>query len=222
MELTDLIVEYIDICQIEGGPRGRYSRVRHKIDPKNHPPIMSKPYRYAPHIQAEVRKEVNEMLEQDVIRKSTSPWCFPVCMVPKAGSPGTYRFTVDFRRLNQICARDNFPIPNINDAPDNLGSSRPEYFSTLDLASGYWQINLKESSKPLTAFVTQDGLFEFNKIAFGLHNAPAAFQRAMLEVLRGLNWKSVLCYLDDIIIFNRTFSEHLRHLRQVCAFARPV
>ena len=126
-----------------------------------------------------------------------------------------YRFTVDFRWLNQICARDNFPLPNINDALDSLGSSRPEYFSTLDLASGYWQIDLEESSKPVTAFVTQDGLFEFNKMAFGLHNAPETFKRAMLKVFRGLNWKSVLCYLDDIIIFSRTFSEHLCHLRQV-------
>ncbi len=214
-DLTELIAEFIDICQIDGGPRGNYSGVQHRIDSNGHPPMRSKPYRYAPHIQAEIRKQVNEMLEQDVIRKSTSPWCFPVCMVPKAGSPGTYRFTVDFRRLNRICARDNFPLPNINDALDSLGSSRPEYFSTLDLASGYWQIDLEESSKPLTAFVTQDGLFEFNKMAFGLHNAPATFQRAMLEVLRGLNWKTVLCYLDDIIIFSRTFSEHLCHLRQV-------
>ena len=72
-ELTDVIIEYIDICQTEGGPRGNYLRVKHKIDPKNHPPIRSKAYRYAPHIQVEIIKQVHEMLEQDVIRKSTSP-----------------------------------------------------------------------------------------------------------------------------------------------------
>ncbi len=137
-------------------------------------------------------------------------------MVPKAGSPGSYRFAINFKKLNDICPRDNFPLPNISDALDSLGAAKPKYFSTLDLASGYWQIGLEESSKPLTAFVTQDGLYEFQRMPFGLHiNAPATFQRAMQEILRGLNWKFVLCYLDDVIIFSSSFSEHLSHLKQV-------
>ena len=113
-DLTDLIVAYIDICKIEGGQRGNYSRVRHTIDSKNHPPIRSKPlgmlHICKPRSENKLTKCYNE---QDVISKSTSPLCFPVCMVPKPGSPGTYRFTVDFRRLNQICAQYNFPLPNI-------------------------------------------------------------------------------------------------------------
>ena len=214
-EMNDLLTEYIDIFQVKGGPTGNYSGVKHEINTGNHPPIRSRPYRQAPHIQAEVRRQVGEMLEQEVIRESTSPWSFPVCMTPKAGAPNTYRFAIDFRKLNNICARDNFPLPNINDALDSLGSAKPNYFSTLDLASGYWQIGLEESSKAKTAFITQDGLYEFQKMPFGLHNAPATFQRAMQEVLRGLNWKFVLCYLDDVIIFSSSFSEHIRHLRQV-------
>jgi hypothetical protein len=214
-EITNLFHEYIDIFKVEGGPHGSYSGVKHEIKTNGHPPIRSRPYRYTPHIQAEIRKQVNEMLEQGIIKESTSPWCFPVCMVPKAGSPGSYRFAINFKKLNDICPRDNFPLPNINDALDSLGATKPKYFSTLDLASGYWQLSLTESSKPLTAFVTQDGLYEFQRMPFGLHNAPATFQRAMQEVLRGLNWKFVLCYLDDVIIFSNSFSEHLSHLKQV-------
>lgn len=215
LEITDLFAEYIDIFKVEGGPHGHYSGVKHEIKTDGHPPIRSRPYRYAPHIQTEIRKQVHEMLDQGVIKESISPWSFPVVMVPKAHSPGSYRFAINFKKLNDICPRDNFPLPNINDALDSLGAAKPKYFSTLDLAAGYWQIDLEESAKPLTAFVTQDGLYEFQRMPFGLHNAPATFQRAMQEILRGLNWKCVLCYLDDIIIFSNSFSEHLGHLRQI-------
>lgn len=126
-----------------------------------------------------------------------------------------YRFAIDFRKLNEITARDNFPLPNINDALDNLGSSNPQYFTTLDMASGYWQIGLEANLKSKAAFITQDGLFEFQRMPFGLHNAPSTFQRAMQEIFRGLNWKFVLVYVDDLIIFSHTFEEHLVHLRQV-------
>ena len=127
-----------------------------------------------------------------------------------------------FRKLNEISSRNNFPIPNINDTLDSLGVASPKYFSTLDLASGYWQIDLEENSKAKTAFIVQDGLFEFNVMPFGLHNAPATFQRAMQEVLRGLNWKFVLVYLDDIVLFSRNFKEHLSHLEQVLQRFRAV
>jgi len=214
-KITDLFREYIDVFKVKDGPHGNYSGVKHDIITNGHPPIRSRPYRYAPHMQAEIRKQVNEMLEQGICRESTSPWSFPVCMVPKASSPGSYRFAINFKKLNDVCPRDNFPLPNIGDALDSLGAAKPKYFSTLDLASGYWQIGLEESAKPLTAFVTQDGLYEFERMPFGLHNAPATFQRAMQEVLRGLNWKFVLCYLDDVIVFSSSFSEHLSHLRQI-------
>ncbi len=219
--LKDLLSEYVDVFQVEGGPRGHYAGVKHEIFTDNHPPIRSRPYRQTPYIQAEVRRQIKEMLDQDIIKESTSPWSFPVCMIPKAGTD-TYRFCVDFRKLNSICARNNFPLPNINDTLDSLGVAKPKYFSTLDLAAGYWQIDLEESSKPKTAFITQDGLYQFQRLPFGLHNAPATFQRAMQEVLRGLNWKFVLVYLDDVILFSSNFEEHLVHLRQVLERFRSV
>ena len=98
-EITNLFNEYIDIFKVEGGPHGDYSGVKHEIKTNGHPPIRSRPYRYTPHIQAEIKKQVNEMLDQGIIKESTSPWCFPVCMVPKAGSPGSYRFAINFKKL---------------------------------------------------------------------------------------------------------------------------
>ena len=133
-----------------------------------------------------------------------------MCIVPKAGK-NEYRFAIDFRKLNEITARDNFPLPNINDTLDILGSANPRYFTTLDLASGYWQIGLAEDAKPKTAFITQDGLYEFQRMPCVLHNATSTFQRAMQEIFRRLNWKFVLVYLDDLIIFSQTFDEHLSH-----------
>jgi len=195
-ELKQLISEYQDVFKTKDDPNGNYSGVEHEIL-TDHPPIRSRPYRQSPKVQEKIREQVNDMLEQGVIRESTSPWSFPVCMIPKAGS-NNYRFCIDFRKLNQVCNRCNFPLPNINDTLDSLGTTKPQYFSTLDLASGYWQINLSEKSKEKSAFITQDGLYEFNVMPFGLHNAPATFQRAMHEIFRGLHWKFILIYLDDI------------------------
>ena len=96
-----------------------------------------------------------------------------------------------------------------------MGAGKPNYFSTLDLASGYYQIGLEESSKQKSAFITQDGLYEFNVMPMGCTNSPATFQRVMQEVFRGLNWKFVLIYLDDVIVFSNSFNEHVDHLRQV-------
>lgn len=211
--LRNLISEYADVFQTKNGPRGRYTKIEHSIRTGDHVPIKCRPYRQPPHVQAEIRKQVNQMLDDGLIRESTSSWCFPVIMTPKPDN--TLRFCVDFRLCNQIVERDNFPLPNIDDALDSLGTGKPKYFSTLDLASGYWQIGVEEESKNKTAFITQDGLYEFNVMPMGLSNAPATFQRAMQEVLRGLHWKFVLIYLDDVIVFSNSFHEHLDHLRQV-------
>ena len=107
-ELKGLISEYVDIFQVEGGPRGHYSGVKHEIL-TDHQPIRSRPYRQTPRVQAEVRRQVKEMLDQNIIRESTSPWSFPVCMIPKAGT-NTYRFCIDYRKLNSVCSRCNWPL----------------------------------------------------------------------------------------------------------------
>ena len=120
---------------------------------------------------------------------------------------------MDYRKLNSFTRKDVFPLPRIDDTLDLLSQS--VYFTTLDLASGYWQVRMDEGSREKTAFTTYSGLYEFNVMPFGLCNAPATFQRLMETVLAGLTRKICMVYIDDILVFNRTLEDHLSHLKQV-------
>ena len=115
--------------------------------------------------------------------------------------------------MNSLTRKDVYPLSRIDDTLDLL--SRSAYFTTLDLASGYWQVKMNEESREKTAFTTYSGLYEFNVMPFGLCNAPATFQRLMETILAGLTRKICMVYIDDILIFSRTFEEHLSHLEQV-------
>ena len=152
------------------------------------------------------------MQETGVIELSNSPWSSPVVMVCK--KDGTLRFCMDYRELNKITKRDTFPLPCVDDLQEKLGNSR--YFTTLDLASGYWQIRVAPGSQEKTAFVTPYGLFQFRVMPFGLTNAPAVFQRLMQTVLMGLNpvggKQFVSVYIDDALVFSQSLEEHLEHL----------
>jgi transposase InsO family protein len=191
---------------------GRTQITQHHIDliagakPRNSPP-----YRYAPARRQIIESKLTEMLEQGVITPSKSPWASPVVLAPK--KDGSMRFCIDYRKLNEVTIRDAYPIPRIDDTLDALQYAK--FFSTLDLRSGYWQVEMDANSKPMTAFVTHKGLFECAVMPFGLTNAPATFQRLMDNVLAGLKWQCCLVYLDDIIIYSPTFDQHLIDLRSV-------
>ena len=120
---------------------------------------------------------------------------------------GELRFCIDYRKLNSITKKDSHPLPRIDDTFDKLHGKI--FFTTLDLASGYWQIELEESAKEKTAFIVENNLYEFNRMSFGLCNAPATFQRLMNFVLRDVSGKKALVYLDDVIIFSSTFEDHV-------------
>ena len=173
-------------------------------------------------VQQEVAKQLEAMQRSGVITPSHSPWSSPVVMVRK--KDGSHRFCVDYRGLNAITKSDTFPLPRIDDLLDRLGKAR--YFSTLELASGFWQIRMELSSQEKTAFVTPHGLYEFRVVPFGLTNAPAVFQRLIQQVLIGLNPTEgddfVTAYIDDILIFSPTLCDHLQHLRRVIDRLREV
>ena len=197
---------------------GRTKLARHQINTGPHAPIRQAARRLPFHKQEEASKEIDEMLFAGIIEPSNSPWSSPIVLVKK--KDGSLRFCIDFRRLNDITVKDSYPLPRIDDTLDMLGGAN--YFSTLDLASGYWQIEMGEEDKPKTAFATHRGLFQFSVMPFGLCNAPATFERLMEHVLGGMQWESCLVYLDDIIVHSKTFQEHVSSLGKVIARLREA
>ncbi|CAF4897831.1 unnamed protein product [Rotaria sp. Silwood1] len=178
---------------------------------RDQPPIQSYPYRKAPKEREIINTQVADMLNKHIIRPSTSPWTSPVVIVKK--KDGTPRFCVDYRRLNAVTERDVYPLPRIDDIIDRLAGSK--FYSVFDLKQGYWQVPIAEHDKKKTAFVTTDGLFEFNVMSFGLSNAGATFQRLINSILSSLRWDIALVYLDDIIVYSPSFHTHLQHVARV-------
>lgn len=174
-------------------------------------PIRQQPYRIPLSKREIVEKCVQEMLDDDIIEPSDSPWSSPINLIPKRNQE--WRFCVDYRRLNSVTRKDSYPIPNLKDLFDQLQGAC--IFSTLDLKSGYWQMPMAESSIPKTAFTCHLGLFAFKRLPFGLTNGPALFQRSMNKVLSGLIGKCCIVYIDDVCIFSKTVEEHAEHLRLV-------
>ena len=151
------------------------------------------------------------MLEKGIIQESVSPWSSPVVLVKKKDR--SYRFCVDFRKVNKVTKVDSFPMPLVADALDSLAGA--SVFSVLDLKSGFWQIQMQEDSKQKTAFATHNGLYEFLTMPFGLVNSGASFQRLMGHILRGLEYRFALIYIDEIVIFSKSVDEHLVPLKEV-------
>lgn len=152
------------------------------------------------------------MLTKGVVRASTSAWSSPVVLVVHKRD-GSWWLCVDFRKLDAITKKDVQPLPRMDGIMDTLQGS--QFFTMLDLASGYWQVPIKEQDKEKTAFSTGYGLYEFNVLPFDLCNDLATFQRTINKVLANQLWKTCLAYLDDIIVFSRTSEEHLRDLREI-------
>lgn len=210
-KLFHLLSQFGDIF---AGPQelpGRTSKLKHSIDTGDAHPVRQPVRRIPPARRSEVTELLKEMIEKDIIQPSSSPWASPIVLVKK--KDGSTRFCIDYRKLNAITRKDAYPLPRIDETLDTLQGSK--WFSTLDLASGYWQVELNEDSQDRTAFCTPNGLFEFKVLPFGLCNAPATFQRLMDLILSGLQWSACLVYLDDIIIVGKNFTDHLRNIHSV-------
>lgn len=214
--LENLCAQYADVFYIEGEALTFTNQIKHSIKTTDELPVYTKSYRYPYVHRQEVRDQISKMLEQGIIRPSNSAWSSPIWVVPKksdASGKTKWRLVVDFRKLNEKTIDDKYPIPNIADILDKLGNC--QYFSTLDLASGFYQVEMEPSDIPKTAFNVEHGHFEFLRMPMGLKNAPSTFQRVMDNVLRGLQNVICLVYLDDVIIFSTSLQEHIINLEKV-------
>lgn len=170
-QVAKLLKKYGKTFSASENDLGRTGITKHKITTGNTPPVKQPMRRI--HMQDEVDRQIDEMLDNDIIQPSTSPWASGVVLVQK--KDGTKRFCIDYRRLNDVTVKDAYPLPRIDESLDQLAGSK--WFSCLDLSAGYWQVEVAPEDKQKTAFVTRRGLFEFNAMPFGLCNAPATFER---------------------------------------------
>jgi hypothetical protein len=208
-QVDRLVTKY---CARTDSGLGRATAVEHIIDVGDSKPIKQRYYPVSPYVQKLIDDEVEKMLALGVIEPSRSAWSSPVVMVKKPN--GAYRFCIDFRKINQVSKRDAYPLPYVNSILTRLHNAR--YFFSIDVKSAYWQIPLSEASKEITAFtVPGKGLFQFTRMPFGLHNAPATWQRFVDTVIGADLEPLVFVYLDDVIVATPDFHQHLDVLEKV-------
>lgn len=210
-QAKQLLSKYQSIFSKGEGDVGCTKLITHEIPLLDSAPVRQ-PYRRIPPAQYEaVRAHIQQLVDSQVARESSSPYSSPIVVVQK--KDGNIRLCVDYRQLNAKTHRDAYPLPRIDESLDALTGAR--WFSTLDLASGYNQVEMAEHDRKKTAFCTPFGLFEFNRMPFGLCNAPATFQRLMERLFGDQRHQSVLLYLDDVIVFSSTVQQHMERLEVV-------
>lgn len=211
-ELEKLIKKYEDLfpADLPTLLPDREFEMKIPVQPGSTPPAQA-PYRPSVEAEEAIQQTLEYLYSHNFARDSTSEYAAPVLLVKK--SDGTWRFCVDYRKINKITKEAKYPLPRIDDCLDRLGKAK--YFSKIDLRSGYWQMKIAEDDIEKTAFRTQYGHHEWLVMPFGLQGAPSCFQRMMNHYLRKYLGKFVLVYLDDILIYSNTREEHLEHIQQV-------
>ena len=206
--LKTVLLKNIDAFAKDKHDFGRTDIVKHTIETGSAKPVRQSPRRLTPPQRNVVKEQIQQMLQDGVIRESTSPWSSPIVIVNKKdGSPRT---CIDYRLLNKVTEKDSFPLPRIEDMFDTLSDAA--WFHSLDLLSGYHQVCIAEEDKYKTAFTSHYGLFEYNVMPFGLCNAPSTFSRLMTAVLAGLQWDIALNYIDDVLVFGKTARQSIERL----------
>ena len=210
-DILNLLKEYEDVFAKNSKKPRQVNNATHQIDTGQSKPVFRKPYQIPYAYTEEFDKQIQEMLENDIIRPSKSPWNAPVILVKK--KDGSLRFVCDFRALNDVTIKDTYPLPKICEVIDRMEGAT--YFTTLDCAAAYWSVPLEECDKEKTAFSGPRGKFEFNVTPYGLCNAGATYQRMMDLSLSGLSLLRILAYLDDIALFSCNLEEHKKQLREL-------
>ena len=209
--LVETLQQYKDCFAVDPQNPSRTSRIEHEIHTGDHPPMRAQLKRFPPKEEEFIANKVAEMLKNGTIVRSRSAWASRPALAVKAN--GELRFCINYIPLNRITVFDAYPIPILYALVDCLRYA--VLFTGIDLASGYWQIPLKESDAEKTAFLTKQGLFQFKVMPLGLKTAPATFVRLMNDVFADILWKFVVVYFDDIVIFSKSFDEHIVHIQMV-------
>ena len=215
-EMQALVDEFGDVFSpIQDLPPFRNTGHTIPTEPGSKPPFRPM-FRLSPKELEEVEKQVAELLKLGLIEPSSSPYGAPVLFVGK--KDGSLRMCIDYRALNKITVKNKYPLPRIDQLMDSLAGAK--VFTSLDLQSGYHQIRITPEDVSKTAFRTPFGHYQFKVLSFGLTNAPATFQAAMNDMLRPLLGKSVVVYIDDILIYSKDATEHVSHVKQVLELLR--
>ena len=209
--LRDVLRRYANCFAWADSDLGYTSQVEHEIFLTDVTPISQAYRRIPPAALGEVKKHLQDLLERDIIAPSSSSYAAPIVVVRKKS--GEIRLCVDYRRLNAVTRKDAFPLPRIDESLDALGGSK--FFSTLDLASGYYQVKMSDADAHKTAFTCPFGLYEFKRMPFGLSNAPATFQRLMNSTMSDFIFSILLVYLDDLLVYSSDFEKHIAALEAV-------
>ena len=220
--LQELLHRHSDRFSMKGENMERTDSVQHEIDTGEARPFRERLRQYAPAVQKIIDDEVQQMLKDGVITQSKSPYASNLLLVrkvdPTAEGGVKNRVCASFVQLNKQTVKDSYPLPNIQYIFDKIG--RSQWFSTMDLLSGFWQVLIKPEHRQKTAFITMRGLYEFVVMPFGLCNAPGTFQRLMDHVILPEYRDFIETYIDDLMTHSSTFDDHLKHLDVLLASLR--
>lgn len=183
------------------------SLIEHDIDVGDAQPIRQRFYRVSPDKHQSLEDSVRYLLDNGLAKPSYSSWASPCLLVKKPDN--TFRFCTDYRKVNMVTKPDSFPLPRMEDCVDQVGAAR--FVSKLDLLKGYYQVPLTPRAQEISSFITPSGLYSYNRMSFGLRNAPSTFQRLMNRVVAGLEGCAV--YLDDVVSYADTWEQHLSRIR---------
>ena len=217
-ELEELILSYNDIFSRGKRDLGKCELgVKHHIHLKPEAVPVKQPLRRIPFgYQEEVRNDLKAMLSDGIIEKSSSEWASPLVLVRKPSRD--LRICVDYRKLNEVTAVTSYPLPNITDTLDRLSGA--SFFTSIDMVSGYHQVEIAEEDGDKTAFISPYGLYQYCRMPYGLAGAPGTFQSVIEDMVQVLDTDDIMAYLDDVICFHSTFKEHLQGIRRLFQMIR--